>query len=76
MPGEISMREVYDLVLELRVEVHTHNARSEGAFADISDHELRIRGLERWIWRASGIAAALGAAAGAIVANVISTLIH
>lgn len=53
-PAEITLREVYDIVQELKFEL-AHIPR----IAD--DHEKRIRNLERLIWSLSGLATLLGA---------------
>ncbi len=53
-PAEITLREVYDIVQELKFEL-AHIPR----IAD--DHEKRIRNLERLIWSLSGVATLLGA---------------
>ncbi len=53
-PAEITLREVYDIVQELKYEL-AHIPR----IAD--DHEKRIRNLERLIWSLSGLAALFGA---------------
>lgn len=37
---------------------------------DSSDHEARIRRLERWVWIATGAAAAVGSAVGSFVGNM------
>lgn len=71
-PAVITLREVYDLVLEVRGEVAL--LKTTELKQDVDDHEQRIRKLEQWIWRASGIAAALGAAGGAIVADIASRI--
>lgn len=34
------------------------------------DHETRIRRLERWVWIATGAAAAIGSAVGSFVGNL------
>lgn len=54
MSAEITLREVYDAVQELR-----HSLAS--APATLTDHETRLRSLERKIWWASGFAAVGGA---------------
>lgn len=41
----------------------THDVHS----SKLDDHESRIRDLEKLVWRASGIAAFIGAAAGTVV---------
>ena len=71
-PAVITLREVYDLVLEVRSEVTL--LKSTELKSDVADHETRIRALERWIWRASGIAAAIGAAGGYIVTEVFGKM--
>jgi hypothetical protein len=53
-PAEITLREVYDIVQELKFEL-AHIPR----IAD--DHEKRIRNLERLTWSLSGVATLLGA---------------
>ncbi|MGP6170632.1 hypothetical protein ACTU6V_05425 [Microbacterium sp. A204] len=68
-PAVITLREVYDLVQEVRSEVAL--LKTTELTKDVDDHEQRIRGLERWIWRASGIAAALGALGGTAVSQII-----
>lgn len=68
-PAVITLREVYDLVQEVRTEVTF--LKTTELKDDVSDHETRIRALERWIWRAGGIAAVGGAVLGQIVGAVI-----
>ncbi|WP_121189586.1 hypothetical protein [Microbacterium sp. AG790] len=46
----ITLREVYDLVLEVRGDVAT--LKTTELKADVDDHESRIRSLEKWVWRA------------------------
>jgi len=71
-PAIITLREVYDLVLEVRSEVTL--LKTTEMKADVADHETRIRALEKWIWRASGIAATIGAVGGAAAAEIIAKL--
>lgn len=59
-PAEITLREVYDIVQELKFEL-AHIPR----IAD--DHEKRIRNLERLTWSLSGIATILGAALSQLI---------
>lgn len=68
-PAIITLREVYDLVLDVRSEVSL--LKTTELKADVADHETRIRALEKWIWRASGIAAAIGAGGGALLNEII-----
>lgn len=35
------------------------------------DHEARIRRLERWVWFATGAAAAVGSAAGSLTSTIV-----
>lgn len=71
-PAIITIREVYDLVLEVRSEVAL--LKSTEIKADVADHETRLRALERWIWRAGGIAAAIGAVGGTLLSDIFSRL--
>lgn len=66
----ITLREVYDLVVEVRQEVAL--LKTTELSKDVDDHETRIRSLEKWVWRAGGIAAAIGAAGGAVASQVIA----
>jgi len=68
-PAVITLREVYDLVLEVRSEVAL--LKTTELKHDVEDHETRLRTVERWQWRAAGIAAAIGAAGGAVVTEMI-----
>jgi hypothetical protein len=60
-PAEITLREVYDAVQELKFELaHTP--------ATLTDHERRIRDLERKVWSFAGISA--------ILATVLSQIVN
>lgn len=48
--AQITLREVYDLVLELKTEMSPTPSQ-------LRDHEDRIRDLERKVWSYSGISA-------------------
>ena len=61
----ITLREVYDAVVGLKVEL-------DGIPKIAADHENRIRDLERKVWSYSGLAAI----AGAVIAQVISYLLR
>jgi hypothetical protein len=61
----ITLREVYDVVVGLKVEL-------DGIPKIAADHENRIRDLERKVWSYSGLAAI----AGAVIAQVISYLLR
>lgn len=58
-PAIVTVREVYDLVLQVKERIDRQNVHDLAK--DVEDHETRIRGLEKWVWRASGIAALVGA---------------
>lgn len=62
----ITLREVYDLVLELKTAVATLVVVAP----KMEDHEARIRTLEHAKWTIAGICTALGAAAGFIAAAI------
>jgi hypothetical protein len=62
---EITLREVYDIVQELKFEL-SHIPR----IAD--DHEKRIRNLERLIWSLSGLATLLGAALSQLITSLVN----
>jgi hypothetical protein len=60
----ITLREVYDAVVELKQELNAVPRM-------VIDHEERIRDLERKIWGFSGLAAIIGAALAQVVAFMI-----
>jgi hypothetical protein len=60
----ITLREVYDLVLELKTEM-APTPRT------LSDHEDRIRDLERKVWSFSGISAL----AAVVISQVVTLLL-
>jgi hypothetical protein len=60
----ITLREIYDTLLELKTIVSQHPER-------IDDHEKRIRDLEFKVWSFSGIASIIAVIVG-IVINTIS----
>lgn len=62
----ITLREVYDLVLELKSSM----AALIAVAPKMEDHEARIRTLEHAKWTIAGICTALGAAAGFIAAAI------
>lgn len=63
-PAEITLREVFDLLTEVRDDVQALKSSMTDVRGDVADHETRIRGLERAIWKAMGFAAAIGASGG------------
>ena len=62
--AEITLKEVYDILVDVRDDVTTIKKELENTSKDVDDHESRIRALERTIWKAAGGAAVLGAVGG------------
>lgn len=62
---EITLREVYDAVIELKYEL-AHTPKQ------VDDHEKRIRSLEKLIWSLSGIASLLGAALSQLINALVN----
>lgn len=60
----ITLREIYDTLLELKTIVSAHPER-------IEDHEKRIRDLEFKVWSFSGIASIIAVIVGVVI-NTIS----
>lgn len=60
----ITLREVYDLVLELKTEMSPTPSQ-------LRDHEDRIRDLERKVWSYSGISAI----AAVVLSQVVTALL-
>lgn len=60
----ITLREIYDTLLELKTIVSAHPER-------IEDHEKRIRDLEFKVWSFSGIASIIAVVVGVVI-NTIS----
>ena len=55
----VTLKTVYDEVVSVKDTLNGANIPE--IKADIRDHEYRIRELEKWVWRASGLAALAGA---------------
>jgi hypothetical protein len=55
-------------IVDLRVTLARVEGKLDGALASSSDHETRLRKLERAAWMAVGLATAAGGATGAISA--------
>jgi hypothetical protein len=62
--AQITLREVYDLVLELKTEMSPTPSQ-------LRDHEDRIRDLERKVWSYSGISAV----AAVVLSQVVTALL-
>ncbi|SNS41801.1 hypothetical protein SAMN06309944_0173 [Micrococcales bacterium KH10] len=60
---EITIREVFDGVQEIKQTL----AGMQGHKDTLDDHETRIRGLEKLVWKAAGVAATVGAALGWLI---------
>jgi len=61
--------------LDLYAVVTGMDTKLDRALSDITDHETRIRVLEKLIWKAMGWAAAIGAGVG-LGATILSLLLH
>lgn len=59
-PAVITLREVYDLVVEVKDSVAIVPAHAE----QLKDHETRLRALERKLWLLAGASAVAGGALG------------
>lgn len=68
-PAEISLREVYDLLVAVRDDVTA--LKASGTAKAVADHEDRIRSLERKVWIAAGAAAVIGGLFGNIAPALI-----
>lgn len=56
-------------VADMKAANHTADLR-----ADVADHEARIRSLEKWVWRAAGLAAAVGLLGGGVLGDIVGKL--
>jgi len=63
----ISTREIYDEVKATRSDVHRLIQTIQEQKADITDHEARLREVERKVWMASGIAALISGGGATII---------
>lgn len=68
---EIGLKEVYDLLVEVRNDVIELKASVTDVKGDVADHEGRLRSLERLVWGAAGI----GTVGGALVSQVITLVV-
>ena len=59
----ITLREIYDTLIELKTIVGQHPER-------IDDHEKRIRDLEFKVWSFSGIASIVAVVAGVVINSI------
>lgn len=70
--AEISLREVYDVLVEVRDDVTALKTSMDSTKTDVADHETRIRGLEKLVWKAAGAAAVVGSGGGWLVSTFLS----
>lgn len=68
-PQIVTLRDVYRLASETKDIVLNQNVPA--IQKDVEDHESRIRILEQWIWRASGMAALAGAGISWILGELL-----
>ena len=61
----VTLKTVYDEVVNIKDTLN--GANIPGIKASVSDHEYRIRELEKWVWRASGLAALAGAGISQVI---------
>lgn len=69
--AEITLKEVYDILVDVRTDVTSIKRDLENNTTKVDDHEDRIRGLEKVIWKAMGVAAALGTGGGYLVSTFL-----
>lgn len=63
----ITSREIYDQIVGLRDDVRSLTQHNETTHATLSDHEERIRGIERWKYSIpAALVSSVGAAAVAV----------
>lgn len=70
--AEITLKEVYDVVVEVRQDVTAIKEKLDATQVDVRDHETRLRSLEKLVWGAAGI----GAVGGAGLAQVFTALLN
>lgn len=70
VPTVVTLKDVYNMVVEVKDTVSGHNLPD--IKADVKDHEERIRQVEKWMWRASGLAAIAGAGLSQIITEFLS----
>lgn len=70
IPTVVTLKDVYNMVVEVKDTVSGHNLPD--IKADVKDHEDRIRQLEKWVWRASGLATLAGAGLSQIITEFIA----
>ena len=68
----VTLKTVYDEVVSVKDTLN--GANIPDIKADVSDHEYRIRELERWVWRASGLAALAGAGLSQMISVIFAKI--
>lgn len=58
-PAIVTLKTVYDEVITVKDTLN--GANIPDIKSDLHDHEYRLRELEKWVWRASSLAALAGA---------------
>ena len=69
--AEITLKEVYDILVDVRNDVTSIKSELKNTSEDVKDHESRLRSLEKWIWAAAGT----GVVGGAGLAQVLQQLL-
>lgn len=65
---KITLHDIYGALLGVQADV----AEIKSTSRSITDHETRIRSLEKWVWGAAG----LGAGGGAALSQIITALMR
>lgn len=77
--GRITNKQIADAInqLTIKVEVMANKLDSEIKKTDkvISDHETRIRSLEKLVWTSSWVTSIVTVAAGGIIAAIITNVV-
>lgn len=68
----VGILDLYKMLIDIQAQMAVMNEK----LADIPDHELRIRALERARFTLVGVALTLGALAGTLSAWLVSTIAH
>ena len=69
----ITLRELYDIMVEVRTDVTQIKGTLESTNQKVNDHESRLRALEKWVWGAAGIGAVGGAGLAQILGSILGT---
>lgn len=69
--AEITLREVYDILVDVRQDVTAIKQDLDQTKNVSADHEVRLRGLEKSFWRAVGASSVLGASGGYLATLIL-----